>query len=135
MGNNMKVYGELNVHPPLSWKQIRAYQASGGLVRESLRLVIDEEVEETDEGSVVRKTCSVIEVADWENAYGVPGALGLLAKAAPKNEFAGEFTIVRENPEFEENAINPEATRYTISGGQLYSAVPRIDWGPYTEMP
>lgn len=128
MSNDRKVYGDLTVHPPLTWKQIRTYQGQGGLVRESLRFKIEETTEETDEGSFVHKTCALVEPADWENSYGVVGALKLLAGVAPKSEFVGDITIVTEYPEFDEDPSEAEAHRYSISEGKLYVMTPRVKW-------
>jgi hypothetical protein len=123
-----KAYGELAVHPALNWRQIRAFQRDFPRWVESVHLVLDEVTEHNDEGSFTRKTCGLIQVASWENPYGLITAMSELAKIGKKNEFVGDITIVSEYPEFDEGARTPEAHRYSISGGKLYCSTPQIVW-------
>lgn len=138
MSSDNKVHGEMTVRPPLNWKQIRQFNeakfGNRNPMSGSLRLVIEEFAEDTDEGQVVIKQCQEIYTHGMDNAWGVPEALMHLAKIAPNNEFCGDFTIVTEYPEFSENPGYAEAARYSISDGKLYRYTPTVTWGDMEEV-
>lgn len=135
MSNDNKVYGEITINPPLNWGLIRAYMGGNPKaptrLSESLRLVIEEATEETDEGTIVTKSCDTIYPASMDSHWGVVEALALMGSLAKDHEFSGEFTIVDENPEFDEKYV--EARRYALSDGKIYHAEAQVVWGNYKE--
>ena len=134
--SDAKLYGEMTVHPPLRWGQIRKFNEAkwgrGYKMSDALRLVVETYTEHDDDGEHTLKTCEVIQTQGSESGWGLIQALELLGELAPNHSFVGEFTLVNEYPEFEESQT--EAWRYSLSDGKLYTAPAKVVWGEYVEV-
>jgi len=124
MSSDSKVHGEITITPPLKWRQIRAFMGGNPnaptRLSESLRLVIEETTEDTDDGVITTKTCDTVYPASMESHWGVVEALALLGSLSKTHKYNGHFTIVDEYPEFDPGYI--EAKRFTIINGKLVKA-------------
>lgn len=124
MSSDSKVHGEIYIDPPLKWGQIRTFMGGNPKaptrLSESLRLAITENTEDTDDGTIVTKTCDTIYPASMDSAWGVTEALALLGSVSKTHTYNGHFTIVDEYPEFDPRYV--EAKRFTVINGRLVKA-------------
>lgn len=92
MGDLSHFRGSVTIDPPLDWAEIRRVQElphiKGGY---EIRLVVNEEQEDTDTGTVTVKTCA--EIVPWTygeyKGYYVQEALQEAMDACPGHVFSG----------------------------------------------
>lgn len=124
MGTNRRYRGEIEIDPPLNWAEIRkVFELPRIKSGWEIKLVIDEETKETDDGSVVVRTSNT--VVPWTDdayrGYYVQEALQEVIDACPGHTFTGFFEGVLED--------GSEMWRIVVTkDGAVKEVQPTISW-------
>ncbi|MFK0179013.1 DUF6205 family protein [Streptomyces xanthochromogenes] len=124
MGYYTTVDGAIRIEPPLKWAEFKdspfyETETSG---KRDVRLKVDEEIVDTDEGQMIRKTASALE-GSWEGGY---KAYHLLEHVQEVIEaFPGHTFTGRLDCEGEEAA---DVWRVVVRDGVAVKVEPRIVW-------
>ncbi|MEV4227264.1 DUF6205 family protein [Streptomyces bobili] len=126
MGYYTSVTGEIRIEPPLTWAEIKSNpllpETEGGRSEYDVRLRIDEETVETDEGQMIRKTCSAL-VPAWDDsfkAYHLIEHVQFMVDTFPGHTFSGRLDCEGEE--------NGDLWRVVIRDGRAEKVTPRIVW-------
>lgn len=126
MGYYTRVNGEINIEPPLTWAEIKSNpllpETEGGRSEYDVRLRIDEETVDTDEGQMIRKTCSAL-VPTWDDsfkAYHLVKHVQQMIDAFPGHTFTGRLDCEGEE--------TGDLWRVIIRDGRAVKVTPRIVW-------
>jgi Family of unknown function (DUF6205) len=120
MGYNTSVTGEIRIEPPLAWREFKDSPFAGRDMDVKLR--IDEETVDTDDGPLIRKTASAI-VPAWEDsykAYKLIEHVQQVIDAFPGHTFTGRLECEGEE--------NTDLWRVVIRDGRAVRIEPRIVW-------
>ena len=120
MGYNTSVTGEIRIEPPLAWREFKDSPFAGRDMDVKLR--IDEETVDTDDGPLIRKTASAI-VPAWEDSYKAYKLIDHVQQAI--DAFPGHTFTGRLECEGEENT---DIWRVVIRDGRAVRIEPRIVW-------
>lgn len=120
MGYNTSVTGEIRIEPPLAWREFKDSPFAGRDMDVKLR--IDEETVDTDDGPLIRKTASAI-VPAWEDSYKAYKLIEHVQQAI--DAFPGHTFTGRLECEGEENT---DLWRVVIRDGRAVRVEPRIVW-------
>jgi hypothetical protein len=120
MGYNTSVTGEIRIEPPLAWREFKDSPFAGRDMDVKLR--IDEETIDTDDGPLIRKTASAI-VPAWEDSYKAYKLIDHVQQAI--DAFPGHTFTGRLECEGEENT---DIWRVVIRDGRAVRIEPRIVW-------
>lgn len=98
MATLQKIQGEILIHPPLNWEEIKNTEENIGLDWQ-VKLSIDEEEVHRQEGVLLVKTCSRIIPYKEEpyKGYEVFSVIRDIVKANPGHKFNGEFDCWSED--------------------------------------
>ncbi|MFK0062661.1 DUF6205 family protein [Streptomyces werraensis] len=120
MGYNTSVTGEIRIEPPLSWREFKDSPFTGQDMDVKLR--IDAETVDTDDGPLMRKTASAI-VPAWEDsykAYKLIEHVQQVIDAFPGHTFTGRLECEGEE--------NTDIWRVIVRDGRALRIEPRIVW-------
>lgn len=126
MGYYTRVDGEIRIEPPLTWAEIKTNtllpETEGGRSEYDVRLRIDEETVDTDEGQMIRKTCSALVPAWAESfkAYHLVEHVQLMIDAFPAHTFTGRLECEGEE--------GGDLWRVIVRDGRAEKVTPRIVW-------
>jgi hypothetical protein len=120
MGYNTSVTGEIRIEPPLAWREFKDSPFAGRDMDVKIR--IDEETVDTDDGPLIRKTASAI-VPAWEDSYKAYKLIEHVQQAI--DAFPGHTFTGRLECEGEENT---DLWRVVIRDGRAVRVEPRIVW-------
>ncbi|MFC7817567.1 DUF6205 family protein [Streptomyces sp. NPDC057367] len=126
MGYYTNVTGEIRIEPPLTWSEIRDNptlpETAGGRSEYDVRLRIDEETVDTDDGQLTRKTCSAL-VPAWDDsfkAYHLVEHVQEMIDAFPGHSFTGRLDCEGEE--------SGDLWRVVIRDGRAVKVTPSIVW-------
>lgn len=120
MGYNTSVTGEIRIEPPLTWREFKDSPFADRDMDVKLR--IDAETVDTDDGPLMRKTASAI-VPAWEDSYKAYKLIEHVQQAI--DAFPGHTFTGRLECEGEENT---DIWRVVIRDGRAVRVEPRIVW-------
>jgi hypothetical protein len=124
MGYYTTVDGEIAIDPPLTWAEFKSspfYRADGPSERD-VRLKVDEEVVDTDEGQLIRKTAAVLEGA-YEGGFKAYHLVEHVQEAIdtfPGHTFTGRLECAGED--------GADFWRVVVRNGAAVKVEPRIVW-------
>lgn len=126
MGYYTSVDGEIRIQPPLTWAEIKDSPFLPGSPNDKteydVRLRADEETIDTDEGQLVRKTCSVL-LPRWDDsfkAYHLVEHVQAVIDAFPGRTFTGRLDCEGEE--------TGDLWRVVVRDGRALKVEPRIVW-------
>jgi hypothetical protein len=126
MGYYTRVDGEIRIEPPLTWAEIKDNPSipdtPGGRAEYDVRLRIDEETVDTNEGQLTRKTCSAL-VPSWDDsfkAYNLIEHVQAMIDAFPGHTFTGRLDCEGEE--------SGDLWRVVVRDGRAVKVTPRIVW-------
>ncbi|MFD5814362.1 DUF6205 family protein [Streptomyces sp. NPDC127038] len=126
MGYYTRVDGEIRIEPPLTWAEIKNNpllpETSAGRAEYDVRLKIDEETVDTDDGQLVRKTCSAL-VPAWDDsfkAYHLVDHVQHMIDAFPGHTFSGRLDCEGEEA--------GDLWRVVVRNGRAVKVTPSILW-------
>ena len=126
MGYYTSVDGEIRIQPPLTWAEIKDSPFLPGSPNDNtnydVRLRADEDTVDTDEGQLVRKTCSAL-LPRWDDsfkAYNLVEHVQAVIDAFPDHTFTGRFDCEGEE--------TGDLWRVVIRDGRAVKVEPRIVW-------
>ncbi|MFV2172270.1 DUF6205 family protein [Actinomadura sp. LOL_016] len=117
MAYNSRHTGHITIAPPLTWAEIKK-----GPGLQDVRLVLDEDVTDTDEGRATRITCAAIAplTGDRFAGYRILEELQALIDVHGRTHtFAGHIEAVGEDG---------GRSRYQVDGAKAVQVQPRIVW-------
>jgi hypothetical protein len=126
MGYTTHVTGEFTIEPPLTWYEIKDSPFSpfppAGDDRIELVLRVDEEVVETGDGPLMRRTAAALVMSEIDE-YRAHGLLEVVQRAVdsfPSHTFTGRLDC--------EGAESADIWRVVIRDGRAVKVKPRIVW-------
>lgn len=126
MGYYTRVTGEIRIEPPLTWQEFKDSRFLPGSPNDNgnydVRLCVDEETVDTDEGQLVRKTASVV-LPRWDDsfkAYNLVEHVQAVIDAFPGHTFSGRLECEGED--------NTDMWRVVVRNGHAVKVEPRIVW-------
>lgn len=119
MGYYTRVTGEFAIEPPLTWTEIRDNPVP---TDRDVRLRIDEETVDTDEGPLTRKTSSAL-VPRWDDSFKAYHLIEHVQKVI--DAFPGHTFTGRLDCEGEESG---DLWRVVVRDGRAEKVEPRIVW-------
>lgn len=123
MGYTTRVTGEFQITPPLKWPEIKDTPYISDDWRDSdLVLRVDDQLIDTDDGPLIRRTASVLAMRHIDE-YRANGLLETVQKAI--DAFPGHTFTGRLECEGEENT---DIWRVVIRDGRAVKVEPRIVW-------
>jgi hypothetical protein len=123
MGYTTHVTGEFAITPPLTWNEFKDSPFASDDWRDSdLKLRIDEQTVNTDDGPLLRRTASALVMREIDE-YNSRGLMAQVQKAA--DSFPGHTFTGRLECEGEENT---DLWRVVIRDGRAVKVEPRIVW-------
>lgn len=120
MGYNTHVTGAIRIEPPLTWGEFKSSPFDGRDL--DIKLRIDEETVETDDGHLTRKTASAL-IPSWEESYKAYHLVEHVQRAIdsfPGHGFAGRLECEGEEA--------GDIWRVVIRDGRAVEVRPRIVW-------
>ncbi len=131
MGYVTHFYGEFAIEPPLNWAQVRDSHFSPDHFEEhrfDVKLRVEEEAVDTDEGQMIRRTGVALEPAYEEDMRGydiVEHVQRFLDTYGPEHTLSGRLDCEGEE--------TGDLWRLEIHDGRAVKVTPRIIWPDGTE--
>jgi hypothetical protein len=126
MGYTTHVTGEFAIEPPLTWNEFKdspfSPYAPAGDDRLELVLRVNEEVVQTDDGPLMKRTAVALAMVDIDE-YRAHGLMDVVQKAV--DSFPGHTFTGRLECEGEENT---DIWRVVVRDGRAVKVTPRIVW-------
>lgn len=124
VGYNTTVDGEIRIEPPLTWAEFKGspFYETERTGKRDVRLKVDEEIVDTDEGQLVRRTAVALEGA-YEGGYKAYQLLEHVQEAIdafPGHTFAGRLDCEGEEAS--------DVWRVVVRDGTAVKVEPRIVW-------
>jgi hypothetical protein len=122
VGNYTTVSGEIRIEPPLKWAEFKDSPFYAADKRRDVRLLVDEETVDTDEGQMIRKTAVALE-GSWEGGYKAYHLLDHVQEAIaafPGHAFTGRLECEGEDA--------TDVWRVVVRDGVAVKVEPRIVW-------
>lgn len=122
MGYRSHVHGEIDIHPPATWAELRGADI---LFNDddfkSVWVEVESQEVETPEGTLVKKQGRTIVAYDEDfKAYDLEKELQAIADALPGHEFLGH--LQRDGEE------SADLERYYIRSGKVITRKPQMIW-------
>jgi hypothetical protein len=132
MGTNTRVSGEIRINPPLNWIEIQKFpdrliSSHRGKVDPEIKLKIDEQSVNTEEGELIRRTASEV-IPSWNQqyrAYHIEEHLQQIVDLYPQHTFTGYLEGVVEDMGYDGG---PEMWRLTVVNGRATKFKPELVW-------
>jgi hypothetical protein len=123
MGYHTTVDGEIRIEPPLTWAEFKTSPFYGfDSCERDVRLKVDEEIVDTDEGQLIRRTAAALEGA-WEGGFKAYHLMEHVQEAI--DSFPGHTFTGRLDCEGEEAT---DVWRVVIRDGVAVKVEPSIVW-------
>jgi hypothetical protein len=126
MGYTTHFYGELTIRPPLTHPEIKGSPMFGPGGGTGVRLVINEEHVDTEEGPLIRRTAAAVEICGDElRGDAIMHELRTLLKQHGRgagHEIAGTLECIHEHPDIE------TPSRVVVDGAEVREVWPALVW-------
>lgn len=122
MGYYTRVTGEISIEPPLTWAEVQQHINFATTANYNVRLHLDEETVDTDEGQLIRKTAAaIVPVTDDSfKAYQLVEHVQQFMNEYPSHTFTGRLECEGEEA--------GDLWRVVIRDGRAVKVEPRIVW-------
>lgn len=125
---NTRMTGGFSIVPPMNHKDLLKLASQDQReFKDILKFDIVENIVETDEGTLSKRSCGWIEPSYPDSSWGVPGAMELLIKLFPKHEFRGSLDCVYEDIDIKDDCIDG-VYRLIVRDGALTAIYPFVSW-------
>ena len=122
MGYYSRISGEISVHPPLRWSEVKDTPFISQSRSRLLRIRIEEETQPVDDGEIItrRGVCIEDDIGDSAKYYNLEAELSEIAETYPDHRFDGYIVRVGES--------NGDIERYSIHKGRVQTEQAIVTW-------